>query len=63
MLVWQELLSSKTQLTLVFMYNLLSEKVRVFSSNMNLLNSLLEIMMKVLNLEYKSRGGNDKAHY
>lgn len=45
------------------MYNLLSEKVRVFSSNMNLLNSLLEIMMKVLNLECKSRGGNDKAHY
>lgn len=45
------------------MYNLLSEKVRVFSSNMNLLNSLLEIMMKVSNLEYKSRGGNDKAHY
>lgn len=47
------------------MYNLLSEKVRVFLSNTNLLkfNSLLEIMMKVLNLEYKSRGGNDKAHY
>lgn len=45
------------------MYNLLSEKVRVFSRNMNLLNSLLEIMMKVLNLEYKSCGGNDEAHY
>lgn len=48
---------------LVVMYNLLFEKVRVFLSNMNLLNLFLEIMMKVLNLEYKFCGGNDKVYY